>query len=244
MPPRKRYTKKKVVIVKKRTRKQTNKLAPGPQSFFPKHKAVTLKYAQAYNYTSGDSTVYHGVNLQLNNAYNIEGSLTSGLTNMSRLFSNAQPYYFDQIYPQYENYVVTKTKVKVTYTASSTINSGAVSYIDNAFICTLRDCGDNSTIPSDLQLEMCRPNCGVRYTEAGNAVSITKTFDLPKLAGQSLKEYMSDSRNWGVNGGAPSQVFYANAMMYRNGNSINRPTMLVEVYQTLVFFEPNQIAMS
>ena len=239
MPPRKYKHKIKRSYKKKYNRKP--RTAKG--SIFPRTRTTTLRYAQSYVFTgeqgSGSVSV---AQIQLNSCHSPEGSYAI----YARQFTNAQPYLYDQIRPMYDNYCVVKTKVKCTW-ACEYVTKYSADYIANpSFIALLRDCDDNSTLPSDTQLEMVRPNAMYKVTTSGKPVSISKTYDIAKLAGISRAQLLADPSNWGgsVSSSSPTNIYYANAVQQAIGSNINRASVLVEIHQTVVFIGPTQVGMS
>jgi len=219
-----------------------SRIPRGTNSIFPVKKTVTLHYFASFYY-NGSSGGVDGIQLKLNSIYSPEGTLTT----YSRVFTNAQPYYTDQIAPMYDNYCVTKCRVKVCGSVANNHPTGATYVTDAPYIMTLRDCDDNSTVPTDTQLEVMRPNCAYKIGNASNPIVLSKTFDLAKMAGMSKVKYLANKDNWGtsVSLADPYDLYYANAQMRKLGQeSMFNPQISIELWQTVVFFGTTQVSKS
>jgi len=203
------------------------------QSPFPAAKFMKLRYADNFN-GAGITTTPAGVQIVLNNLNDLVGTLTGVTSAVSA--GGHQPYYYDQIRPMYGKYIVYKTRI--------TVRAMHTGYT----LTVLRDNSDNSTSPSNILLEAERPNA-VSAVCSGNAgaVILSKTFDLPKLAGLSKKEYFADPAysGTGASSGPPTGLLYANITSQYLDNSTSFTAQMNVIVDTWVkFYDPEQVAQS
>lgn len=206
------------------------------RSPFPNRKSCVLTYADTYTGTTGSSAgSFAGIQLKLNSLHDPQGTLTI-VSNTQGTAGGHQPYYYDQIRPQYGKYIVTRTDVKVWI-----CNQGYT-------VTMLRDNSDNAGVPSNFTLELERPNSSkVIYNGNGDIKSMRKTFIMNKLAGKSYQEYLADPNNYGgsATSADPTNFLYANIQ----SSSVDNYTgfacnLMVELRFHCVFLDPEEITQS
>ena len=223
-------TVKAVIVTKK---KRHSRVPRNTLSFFPGHRDVVLQYCDTY---SGPSILGIGnVQFKLNSLHRVQGALSVGISAASGAVGH-QPYYYDQIRPMYDFYTVTKTKILVEI-----CNAGG------ATVCSLRDCDDNSSIPTNMQLERERPFSNIKtfIERAGSPARMSKTFDIAKVAGVPRSKLLMDPLYAGtaVISNDPTNIIYANLTCARADAVFNTPfdfLVTVKIIQHVRFFGVTQ----
>lgn len=171
-------------------------------NYIPDKNYMKLKYSDCYHGTTSMSSNYlAGIQFKLNSAYDVQGTLTA-VSNQSGSGGH-QPYAWDTIKTLYEWCHVYKVKITIRCMHS------------NYTATVLRDCANNGTPPTNFTLECERPRASKVVTSGnGDSRTIKKTFNIPKILGVSLSEYLGDD-DYGQDTTSnvnPVKVAYANVL--------------------------------
>lgn len=173
-------TKRRKFATKRKTRRTTRKRKtsryagiPRPRltaSGMPPNYPVNMKYACQFVVTVPAYGVPVAKQFRLNSLYSPEMS------------GGHQPYFYDQLKVLYDYYKV--------LSCTATINI----FTPVALIASIRP-DDNTTVPSNLTLEMERPSCPVvLFSSVGERLQYRKNYDIAKVLKMSRKEYIEDEQ--------------------------------------------------
>lgn len=231
--PKTQKAKRATVVVAKRRKTPRSMIAM--RSPFPRTKSMVLTYADCYYGAVSGAGGYANLQIGLNNLHDPEQSLTN-LNRISPTTGGHQPYYYDQIRAMYGHYVVTKCRVTCTV-----MHTGYT-------ITMMRDNSDNAGVPTNFSLEYERPNCStVVCSGNGDSKTMTKTWDIAKLAGITRKQLIANENYWGgaVTSAGPTTNIYANIQaIYLDYATSFTAQMSVRIDYWCTFFDPEEVVQS
>lgn len=172
----------------RRTRtKQIGARASKPQiNPVNKSQYIILKYSDGYFGTTGIVPSLATIQIKLNSLYDPQGSL-GAVNNSQGTVGGHQPYGYDQLGILYDYVHVYKVKAIIKCMHS------------NYTATVVSDTGTSATIPSNFTLQCERPGCHKVVTSGnGDCRTITRTYNIPKILGITLNEYLGDDK-YGLN---------------------------------------------
>lgn len=193
MPIRRKYGKSQTVKPRRKTmyrrRKRTNTtslIKSFPSSGLPNSVTMKMVYAETLNFSASSSA--SNVFYRLNDLYDPYQGV-----------GGHQPYYFDQMTPLYNHFIVTGCKVEVK--ASSITVPALVGMKAQP------DTGALGLAQQGIERPYCRTGTAV---PGGRALYMKQYFDISKLFGVSRQAILSDDLYRGSGIATPTNVYYLN----------------------------------